>query len=87
LFVKKPSGGKGSPKNPNPALPVLYNLDQDLGENTDVADKNPDVVKKMLGLIDRMDKDLGVQRKGPGVRPCGSVSNPKPLIMDGKEYN
>lgn len=32
--------------------PALYNLKTDLGEKDDVAEKNPDVVKKMKALLD-----------------------------------
>jgi arylsulfatase A-like enzyme len=87
LFIKKQSGAKGSEKSAKQSSPSLYNLDSDIGENTDVADKNSDVVKRLQVLIDRMDKDLGIQRKGPGVRPCGTMQNPKPLVKDSKEYN
>jgi len=64
----------------SPFAPELYNLDVDIGERVDVADKNPDVVKRLRGLIDKMDKDLGINEKGPGVRPCGKVAKPKPLV-------
>ena len=32
--------------------PSLYNLKTDLGEKEDVAEKNPDVVKKMKAILD-----------------------------------
>ena len=66
--------------------PELYNLDKDTGEKEDVAGKNPDVVKKLQDLIAKMDADLGIKETGPGVRPCGVVSEPKPLVMDAREY-
>jgi len=66
--------------------PELYNLDKDIGEATNVADQNPDVVKRLQGLIEKMDADLGISKSGPGVRPCGRVASPKPLVKDGKEY-
>jgi len=87
LFIKKQSGGKGSPKGGKQPSPALYNLELDIGENTDVAEPNPDVVRRLQVLIDAMDKDLGIQRSGPGVRACGTVKNPKPLVKDSKEYN
>jgi len=61
--------------------PRLYNLDSDLGETTDVAAQHADVVKRLQGHVAKMDADLGVKGVGPGVRPCGRVENPKPLLM------
>ena len=61
--------------------PRLYNLDTDIGETTDVAAQHPDVVKRLQELVTKMDGDLGVRGNGPGVRPCGHVANPKPLLM------
>jgi arylsulfatase A len=37
----------------------LYNLDTDLSEKMNVADRNPDVVQRLQGLADRMRADLG----------------------------
>lgn len=45
------------------------------------------VVKRLKGLIDKMDPDLGVSRNDPGVRPCGKVNDPRPLAMDAMEYD
>ena len=68
-----------------PAKDQLYNLESDIGESNDVADANPEVVKRLRSLAEAMDKDLGVDGVGPGVRPLGRVENPQPLIgHDGK---
>jgi len=69
------------------AKQLLFNLESDIGESLDVAARNPDVVKRLLALIGRMDKDLGKEGKGLGVRPCGLVKKPKPLVMKGTEPN
>ena len=61
--------------------PRLYNLDSDISETTDVAAQHADVVKRLQGYVAKMDADLGVKGIGPGVRPCGRVTNPKPLLM------
>jgi len=61
--------------------PRLYDLDADIGERTDVAAQHFDVVQRLLGYIAKMDADLGLKGDGPGVRPCGRVENPKPLLM------
>lgn len=63
-----------------PAHDELYNLETDIGESKDVAEGNPDVVKKLLALADAMKDDLGVDGMGPGVRPLGRVADPQPLI-------
>jgi len=57
----------------------LYNLDKDIGETRDVAAQNPDVVKRLEGLIAKMEADLG--KNGSGIRPAGHVANPKGLLM------
>jgi arylsulfatase A len=62
----------------------LYNLDKDIGEATDVAKDNPEVVKKLRGYVETMAADLGVDRPGPGVRPPGRAKDPKPLLLEKK---
>ncbi len=69
---KEKDGGK---------TPRLYNLDKEIGETTDVAADNPEVVKKLEGLIAEMDKDLGATKAGPGVRKPGRVEKPEPLVL------
>jgi arylsulfatase A-like enzyme len=64
-----------------PFTPILFNLDADIGETTDVAAQHPDVVKRLQGYIQQMDADLGVTGLGPGVRPSGVVKHPQPLLM------
>jgi arylsulfatase A len=61
--------------------PTLYNLDDDIGETTDVADKHPDVVKRLQEYAAKMDADLGATGTGPGVRPPGRDPSPKPLLL------
>ena len=53
----------------------------DIGETTDVAARYPDVVKRLQGYIQRMDGDLGVTGRGPGVRASGVVEQPQPLLL------
>ena len=59
----------------------LYDFDNDVTEKTNVAAMNPDVVKKLQGFVETMDKDLGVTKVGPGVRAAGRVENPQPLLL------
>jgi arylsulfatase A-like enzyme len=53
----------------------LYNLETDIGEQTDVAAQHPEEVKRLQTLAARMAADLGDGQPGPGVRPAGSVEN------------
>ena len=63
----------------------LYNLDADIGESKNVAEANPEIVKRLRALANAMKDDLGLDGIGPGVRPIGRVENPQPLIgKDGK---
>ena len=73
------AGGKNKKKAPA-AKDQLFNLDKDIGESTNVADANPEVVKRLHVLAEKMDSDLGVNSIGPGCRPLGRVANAEPLI-------
>lgn len=68
---------------PTPATfdnPRLYNLDDDIGEQTNVASQHPEVVARLQDLIRQMDGDLGRNSNGPGVRPPGRVAQPQLLL-------
>ena len=53
------SGGRGKKKKGNPAGGMeLYDLDAEIGETTNLAGKNPDVVKKLQALAKAYDADL-----------------------------
>jgi len=55
---------------------ALYDLRADIGETTNVADKHPDVVKRIEALADAARKNLGdsaKKMKGAGLRPAGHV--------------
>jgi arylsulfatase A len=60
--------------------PKLYNLKTDIGEATDVAAANPDVVEKLEGLVAAMKDDLGLDGPAPGSRKLGKVKDAQPLI-------
>jgi hypothetical protein len=56
------------------AAPLLYDLEADVGETTNVAAQHPDVVKRLMALIDEARRDLGdaaTGAAGSGVRPAG----------------
>jgi arylsulfatase A len=63
----------------------LYDLAKDIGEASNVAPANLEVVARLQALADAMKDDLGTDGIGPGCRPLGRVADPKPLIgRDGK---
>ncbi len=82
----------GIDKEPKPTtkpfVPILFNLDTDIGEKTDVAAQHPEIVRRLQGHIQQMDGDLGITGRGPGVRASGMVKQPQPLLMrDPMEYD
>ena len=51
---------------------ALFNLENDISETKNIADKHPDVVKLLKSKADEMRKDLGDgEIKGSGRRDCG----------------
>jgi arylsulfatase A len=57
----------------------LYNLDEEIGEVTNVASQHPEIVAQLQELADAMIADIGSGKPGPGVRPPGEVSHPVTL--------
>ena len=76
-LVPQPEGmGKQAPKTA-PGL-RLYDLDAEIGEQTDVAAQHPEVVAKLKALADKMAAEIG--GKTPTARrPAGEVKGAKTL--------
>ena len=73
--------GRGRRRVHRAIEPLLYDLDADTGETTDVAAKHPDVVQRLLALVERAREELGDgEQVGKGQRPAGRAENPKPLL-------
>jgi arylsulfatase A len=56
--------------------PLLFNLESDIAETTDVSDQHPDIVRRLLDLAEKTREDLGdalTKRQGTGARPPGRV--------------
>jgi arylsulfatase A-like enzyme len=71
-----PGGKDGKPaKYEKTETPLaLYDLESDVGETKNVADKHPDVVRRLEALADKARADLGdsaTKQQGKGVRPPG----------------
>jgi len=64
----------------------LYNLETDIGESTDVAAANPNVVQRLTALANATEDDLGRDGVGPGCRPLGKVENARPIISHEGEF-
>lgn len=58
--------------------PRLYNLDEEIGEQTNLADQHPEIVAKLTALADRMSAELG-GKEPKSRRPAGEVENPVTL--------
>jgi arylsulfatase A len=58
--------------------PALYNLENDLGETTDVISEHQDIAQHLRALADKMREDLGDQRRdnpGKNRRPPGRADS------------
>ncbi|MBN2288144.1 MAG: sulfatase [Candidatus Glassbacteria bacterium] len=77
-------GGTGGLPEPYSSAEIgleLFDLQSDVGETTDVADRHPEVVARLQGLAELAREDLGdklTERVGKGVRPPGKYEWDKP---------
>ena len=82
LALKPQSLGMGIREKPQDLQskgPRLYNLDEEIGELTNVAASHPGVVSRLQKIADEIIADIGSGSPGPGVRPPGRVENPVTL--------
>jgi arylsulfatase A-like enzyme len=60
----------------------LFDVVTDPGETRNVVAQHADVVARLTPLVDQAEADLGQGKKlGPGCRPAGRSSDPKPLVL------
>ncbi len=60
----------------------LFDLSADIHEDNNVAEANPEVVRRLLALAEKAREDLGdVDRPGKGQRKAGWVDQPAPRLM------
>jgi len=63
----------------------LFDLAADIHEDHNVAEANPEVVRRLLALAEKAREDLGdVNRPGKGQRPAGWVDQPAPRLLQGQ---
>ncbi len=58
--------------------PRLYNLDTEINEQTNLADKHPDIVSKLTALAEKMNDELG-GKDLKARRPAGEAAKPATL--------
>lgn len=79
----RPGGRDGIPakyENANVTAPALFEISRDIGETTDVASANPEVVQRLLAFAEKCRADLGdslTKRTGTGNREPGRVAAAK----------
>jgi arylsulfatase A-like enzyme len=64
---------------------ALYDLQADPGEQIDVAAEHPDVVERLLALVEWAREDIGdelTDRLGANARPAGTVDEPWSVQVD-----
>lgn len=70
-------------------LQELYNLDDDIGETTNVYEENPEVVAELTAVLDSWREDLGdcvTGTTGQGLRTPGHVQTPVPLTTYDEDH-
>jgi len=62
---------------------ILHDLEDDIGETTNVAEDHPEVVQRLMALAEKARADLGdLDRMGKGQRPAGMFPNPTPRVLE-----
>ena len=68
------NGGEIGPSEPIDVPLSLFDLESDVGEKTNLVDKHPEVVGRLMKYVERAREDLGdslTKREGRNVRPPG----------------
>jgi arylsulfatase A-like enzyme len=75
LVPQNETMGRGIEPDADSKEPRLYNLDKEIGEKTNLAASNPEVVARMKALAEKMNSEIGGP-KPAARRPSGVVANP-----------
>jgi hypothetical protein len=82
LDAKKRNWGKHEGKQPL----KLFDLSTDIHEDHNVATAHPEVVKRLLAMVEIAREDLGdTSRPGKGQRKAGWVDKPSPRLSKKQE--
>ena len=82
LHLARTTRPRGNRKPQN--LPAkLYDLEADVAEKNNLADKYPGIVERLRTLAQKARQDLGDgSQNGANQRPAGITATPKPLLME-----
>ncbi len=78
LAAQRETMGKDAVSADAGKSPRLYNLDQEIGERTNLADQHPEIVARLQALAAKMDAEIGGNNP-TARRPAGEVANPQTL--------
>jgi arylsulfatase A-like enzyme len=74
VVVEPGHGGLPGKSRPIQVPLSLFDLENDIGETTNVADQHPDVVRRLMVFVERARADLGdslTKQEGKNLRPAG----------------
>ena len=75
-MVTEPGHGGQPGRSQQIQVPLsLFDLEQDIGETTNIADQRPEVVRRLMKFVERARSDLGdslIKLEGKNVRPAGN---------------
>ena len=75
LMTQGNARSKGTVEDDAKTNPRLYNLENEIGEVTNVAAQHPDIVAKLTTLAEKMNAEIG-GNEPKSRRPAGEVANP-----------
>ena len=62
---------------------ILHDLENDIGETTNVAEAHPEIVQRLMALAEKAREDLGdLNRPGRNQRPAATVQNPTARVVE-----
>ena len=82
IAPQRESMGKDTSSDASGKAPRLYNLDQEIGEQTNLAAQHPEIVTKLQVLADKMTAEI-CGNDPTARRPAGVAENPKMLYPTG----
>jgi arylsulfatase A-like enzyme len=67
LLVKKPRGSRNAKKGQKPKAPqvMLFDLSKDLGEQSNLADAHPEIVKELQARMKKLDAEITRNARAP----------------------